>query len=81
VSDQVDEAIAASAPGRPVEAVTLTVTVSSGRQVGLLVPSDLSRRETLDLVGFLAEGLEVELERRRTPRPRLFVPGHAIPRA
>lgn len=76
MTDKIAAAIAAAeATPPPVEVVSLTVTLSTGRQVGLLVPIDFTTREALDTVNFVAVGLGKELEKRRNPASRI-VPVH-----
>jgi hypothetical protein len=70
----VEQAIAAVEQPKPVRGATITVTLPTGRQVGLMVPVDLTAMETVSLVGFIGTQLGVELAKGRTPGPRLLVP-------
>lgn len=71
-------AAAIASTSEEVQAVQIAVTLASGRQIAVMVPSDLTERETIDLVSFVVGGLGPELARRRGPaRPRILVPSHA----
>lgn len=69
----IDKAIQATAPA-PVPAASLSVTLSSGRQIAMVMPADLTLREALDLVSFVSGGLGAELDRLRKPASGLVVP-------
>lgn len=70
----VDAAIAASEQ-RQASSFRGTVTLpSSGRQVGLVVPADISAQELLDLAGFVTTALPREIAKAAAPRPRLILP-------
>ena len=70
----IDQAVAAVEQPKSVRTATITVTLPTGRQVGLMVPVDLTAMETVSLVGFIGTQLGVELAKGRTPGPRLLVP-------
>jgi hypothetical protein len=79
-TDQIVQAVAATEKGQP--STPVSIKLGSGREVGLVVPIDMSMAEALDLVGFVAQGLGAELARRREkPKATLFVATGPIPRA
>lgn len=78
--DKVAAAIAAVDGPPTTPPVSIRITVSTGRQIGIVVPGDLAGQEALDLIAFVAspEGLSAELtKRRRSAAGRLFVPARA----
>jgi hypothetical protein len=77
--DPIQAAIAASEPA-PVAAVPLQVTLSTGRQVAVVVPLDMSIVEALDLVGFISQGLGPELAKRRAAASPIHI-ARALPQA
>lgn len=81
--DPIGAAITSAERRAPV--VTLSVALSTGRNVGLIVPVDLSRQEALDLVGSIARELPngIALAAAEQLGPVLEVPGglHAVPKA
>jgi hypothetical protein len=79
VTDQVDTAIAATEPGRT-PGTSLSVTLSTGRKVGVVVPLDLTIAEALDLVGFVSSGLGPELARRKAARSPIQI-ARVLPQA
>lgn len=80
-TDTIARAIAATEPAAT-RAVNVTVTLSSGRPVGVIVPEDLTSREALDIVSFVSAGLGAELERQRQQaRPVLHIARQPLPRA
>lgn len=56
--DQIDEAIAAAAAAPADDRVNVAVTIaSSGRQVDIRLPMDLSHTEMLEVLGWMATSL------------------------
>jgi len=75
-----DKAIQATQPVE-VKPASLAVTLSSGRQIALLVPADLTIREALDIVSFVSSGLGAELEKARQPAGGLVIATGPLPRS
>ena len=80
MANPIDAAFAAVEEPKRVRTATLTVTLPSGRIVGLMVPVDLTAQEGLHLVGFIGTKMGAELAKGQAPRPRLIVPTPALRR-
>lgn len=69
---KVDDAIKATEGSAPPVA-QLHLAFTTGRPAALLLPTDLTLQETLELAAFVTAGLQDELARRRRPVSRLVV--------
>lgn len=73
MTDKVADAIAATETRTETDQVPVRVTLSTGRQVGLVVPVDMTSTEAVDLIGYVSVTLPQQLAERResdAPRPR-----------
>ena len=77
-ADKVEKAIAAAAAPPP--AATLRVRLHTGREIGLMVPVDLTPIEVVDMVGYIARQLPAKLAEARGPASRLVVANGPIPK-
>jgi hypothetical protein len=77
--DPIDKAVeAVDQPVQRMEQTTVTIS-STGRQVVLALPVDMTEAELFEFVGWASTNLRVALgQRRQGAGSRLIVPAHAV---
>lgn len=74
VADAIDEAIATTEESPPATGISVQLTLSSGRQAGLVLPIEMSGQDAIDIIGYLTVTLPQELAARRTAGNAILVP-------